>query len=44
LRGGRIDYVFVRDDVDPPYPQLLWRVTDGNGSVAHNYDPDSSVP
>jgi hypothetical protein len=43
LRGGRIDYVFVRDDTDPPYPQLLWRVSDSGGARAHNFDPRAGI-
>jgi len=44
LRGGRIDYVFVRDDTEPPYPQLVWRVTDAGGARAHDFDPRARVP
>lgn len=44
FRGGRIDYVFVRDDTDPPYPQLLWRVTDASGTRAHDFDPRAKIP
>jgi hypothetical protein len=43
FRGGRIDYAFVRDDTDPPYPQLLWRVTDSQGARAHDYDPRANI-
>lgn len=43
LRGGRIDYVFVRDDTDPPYPQLVWQVTDASGSRAHTFDSRAGV-
>ncbi len=43
FRGGRIEYVFVRDDRDPPYPQLLWRVTDQSGSRAHDFDPRANI-
>jgi hypothetical protein len=43
FRGGRIDYVFVRDDTDPPYPQLLWRVTDSSGARAHDFDPHANI-
>lgn len=43
LRGGRIDYVFVRDDTEPPFPQLVWRVTDSNGTRAHDFDPRANV-
>lgn len=44
LRGGRIDFAFIRDDRDPPIPQLLWRVTDSAGSVAHEFDPRADIP
>lgn len=44
LRGGRIDFAFIRDDLDPPIPQLLWRVTDAAGSVAHDFDPRADLP
>lgn len=43
LRGGRIDFVFIRDDRDPPIPQLLWRVTDSSGAQAHDFDPRAGV-
>jgi hypothetical protein len=38
LRGSRIDYVFLRQDTMPPFPQLLWRVTGLNGGVVHAFD------
>ena len=44
LRGGAIEYVFVREDLNPPYPQLLWRVTDQAGAVVHDFDPQASIP
>lgn len=44
LRGGRIEYVFIRDDQEPPFPQLLWRVSDSTGSRAHDFDPRGKVP
>jgi hypothetical protein len=43
FRGGRIDYVFIKDDTDPPYPQLLWRVTDSAGARAHDFDSRASI-
>lgn len=43
LRGGRIDYVFIRDDQEPPFPQLLTRVSDATGSRAHDFDPRGNV-
>lgn len=44
FRGGRIDYVFVREDTEPSFPQLVWRVTDGGGTRAHDFDPRARVP
>jgi hypothetical protein len=44
FRGGRIDYVFVRQDETPPFPQLLSRVTDSTGAVAHDFDPRAPLP
>lgn len=43
LRGGRIDYVFIRDDQEPPFPQLLSRVSDSTGSIAHDFDPRGNI-
>lgn len=43
VRGGRIDYAFIRDDVTPPIPQLVWRVTDASGSVIHDFDSAANV-
>lgn len=42
-RGGRIEYAFIRDDSTPPFPQLVWRVTDSGGGQIHNFDPRSGV-
>ena len=44
LRGGAIEYAFVRDDTNPPYPQLVWEVTDQSGAVVHEFDPRANVP
>jgi hypothetical protein len=44
LRGGRVEYVFIRDDTEPPFPQLVWRVTDTSGSEAHDFDERANVP
>jgi hypothetical protein len=44
LRGGRIEYAFLREDVNPPFPQLVWRVSDASGSVAQDFDPRADVP
>ncbi len=43
FRGGRIDFVFVRQDTDPPFPQLVWRVSDSSGSRIHDFDSRSGV-
>lgn len=43
-RGGRIEYVFIRDDQTPPVPQLLWRVSDATGSVIQDFDSRVDVP
>jgi hypothetical protein len=43
FRGGRIDYVFLRDDTDPPFPQLVWRVTNSSGVRIHDFDPRSGL-
>lgn len=44
LRGGRIEFAFIRRDEDPPIPQLVWRVTDSNGQVAHDFDRRVNIP
>lgn len=43
LRGGFIEYVFIRNDTQPPIPQLVWRVTDSAGAIAQDFDPRSGV-
>ncbi len=43
FRGGTIEYVFIRDDLEPAYPQLLWRVTDSTGSEIHAFDPRAGI-
>ncbi len=43
-RGGRIEYVFIRQDETPPFPQLLWRVTDDSGSVWQDFDTRADLP
>ncbi len=43
LRGGRIQFAFVREDTDPPFPQLVWQVTDASGSQAHQFDPRANI-
>ncbi len=44
FRGGRIDYVFLREDTNPPFPQLVWKVTDAAGALAHDFDPRADMP
>jgi hypothetical protein len=44
MRGSKIDFVFVREDQDPPFPQLVWRVIDATGAVAHDFDSRANVP
>lgn len=44
LRGGRIEFVFLRDDETPQFPQLVWKATDSAGGVAHPFDPRAGVP
>jgi hypothetical protein len=44
LRGGRIEFVFIRQDLEPPIPQLLWRVTDASGVLVHDFDPRADIP
>lgn len=43
MRGGRIDYVFLREDTDPAFPQLVWRVRDASGTRVHDFDSRSGV-
>ena len=43
-RGGRIEYVFLRQDSDPPVPQLVWRVSDSTGAVIQDFDSRVTVP
>lgn len=43
FRGGRIDFAFVREDTDPPFPQLVWRVTDAGGARAHDFDVRANI-
>jgi hypothetical protein len=44
LRGGRIEYVFFREDTNPPFPQLIWRVTDQNGATVHDFASNAPKP
>ncbi|MCK4342138.1 MAG: hypothetical protein KAY37_10500, partial [Phycisphaerae bacterium] len=44
FRGGRVDFVFLRDDTEPPYPQLVWRVTDSSNGLAHDFDERAEIP
>lgn len=43
LRGGSITYVFIRDDQDPPIPQLVWEVRGPSGALVHSFDVRSGV-
>jgi hypothetical protein len=43
FRSGRIDFVFIREDTDPPFPQLLWRVTNSNGVRVQDFDPRAGI-
>jgi hypothetical protein len=43
FRGGRIDYVFLREDTDPPFPQLVWRATNSSGVRVQDFDTRSGV-
>lgn len=43
LRGGRIEYAFLRNDTNPSFPQLVWRVTDSAGAIVHDFDSRSGV-
>lgn len=44
LRGGFVEFVFLREDRNPPVPQLVWRVLDQSGSVASDFDPRVDIP
>ncbi len=44
MRGGVIAYAFAREDTNPPYPQLLWRVTDQSGAEVHDFDQRGPMP
>lgn len=43
FRGGRIDFAFVREDTEPPFPQLVWRVSDVSGTRIHDFDPRANI-
>lgn len=43
LRGGWVEFVFLNDDSEPPPPQLIWRVRDASGAVAHEFDERANV-
>lgn len=43
IRGGRIDFAFIRDDQNPPIPQLLWEVTDNRGRLVHEFDARAGI-
>lgn len=42
-RGGFIQYVFIRDDQNPPIPQLVWQVRDASGALVQEFDPRTNV-
>ena len=44
LRGGVIEYAFVREDTNPAFPQLVWRVIDQSGAVVHEFDNRAGIP
>ena len=44
LRGGRIEFIFLREDTNPPFPQLIWRVTDQSGAEVHGFDSRANLP
>lgn len=37
VRGGSIEYVFIRDDREQAIPQLLWRVRDASGGIVQDF-------
>lgn len=43
LRGGQINFVFLRDDQNPSFPQLVWRVTDSGGAVVQEFDSRATI-
>lgn len=43
LRGGRIDFAFLRNDTEPPFPQLVWRVSDSGGTRVHEFDSRAGI-
>ncbi len=43
VRGGRIEYAFLRNDTNPPFPQLVWRVTDASGATVQNFDERANL-
>lgn len=42
-RGGFIQYVFIREDENPPIPQLVWQVRDATGALVQEFDPRTNV-
>jgi hypothetical protein len=44
VRGGRIEYAFLREDTNPPTPQLVWRVLDTSGGTVQDFDSRVDVP
>ncbi len=43
LRGGKIEYAFIRNDTEPPIPQAVWRVSDASGQRVHDFDPRAGI-
>lgn len=43
MRGGRVEFAFVRNDTTPPFPQLVWRVTDASGGEVHDFDSRAGI-
>jgi hypothetical protein len=43
FRGGRVDFAFIREDTEPPFPQLVWRVSDVSGTRVQDFDERSGV-
>ncbi|MFO0838163.1 MAG: hypothetical protein U1D55_06515 [Phycisphaerae bacterium] len=44
VRGGRIEYVFLRNDTNPPFPQLVWKVSDASGATVQEFDSRANLP
>jgi hypothetical protein len=44
LRGGKVEFAFLRNDTEPPIPQAVWRVSDAAGQRAHDFDERAGIP